>query len=81
MLFRSNGIDAEERAAVFRLAWDFVGSALGSRNELYERNYLSSARTNRINAHKLYSAEQRKIGDQLVANILEDARARSAARR
>jgi len=77
----ANGIDAEERAAVFRLAWDFVGSALGSRNELYERNYLSSARTNRINAHKLYSAEQRKIGDQLVANILEDARARSAARR
>jgi aromatic ring hydroxylase len=75
------GIGAEERAAVFRMAWDFVGSALGSRNELYERNYLSSARTNRINAHRLYSAEQRKIGDQLVANILEDARARAAGRR
>ena len=44
-------IDAERRAALFRLAWDFVGSGLGGRNVLYERFYLTSASRNRINAH------------------------------
>jgi 4-hydroxyphenylacetate 3-monooxygenase len=34
---------AEERARIFRLAWDFVGSALGSRGEQYERFYLASS--------------------------------------
>jgi aromatic ring hydroxylase len=44
-LHGANDIDAETRAAVYRLAWDFVGSNLGSRNDLYERNYLSHRRT------------------------------------
>ncbi len=34
---------AERRAAIFRLAWDFTGSALASRNEQYERFYLASS--------------------------------------
>ncbi|MCC3268755.1 aromatic ring hydroxylase [Arthrobacter gengyunqii] len=38
----ANGIPAQERARIFRTAWDFAGSALGSRNELYERFYLGS---------------------------------------
>ena len=38
----ANGITAEERARIFRMAWDFAGSALGSRSELYERFYLAS---------------------------------------
>ena len=42
-LHGANDVDAEERAALFRLAWDFVGSALGGRNELYERYYLASS--------------------------------------
>lgn len=33
--------DAERRIRLFRLAWDFVGSDLGGRGELYERFYLS----------------------------------------
>ena len=33
---------AEERARLFRTAWDFAGSALGGRVELYERFYLGS---------------------------------------
>ena len=37
---------AEERARIFRLAWDFVGSALASRNEQYERFYLASGARN-----------------------------------
>src|SRR4029077_20027349 len=37
------GMAAQERAKLFRTAWDFVGTALGSRNELYERFYLASS--------------------------------------
>jgi aromatic ring hydroxylase len=50
-LHGANGVDAESRAALFRLAWDFVGSGLGARNLLYERFYLTSASRNRIMAH------------------------------
>jgi aromatic ring hydroxylase len=50
-LHGANGVDAESRAALFRLAWDFVGSGLGGRNLLYERFYLTSASRNRVNAH------------------------------
>jgi 4-hydroxyphenylacetate 3-monooxygenase oxygenase component len=45
------GIDAEQRARIFRLAWDYAGSALASRNEQYERFYLGSAGRNQGNAH------------------------------
>ena len=37
--------------ALFRLAWDFVGSGLGGRNVLYERFYLTSAARNRMLSH------------------------------
>ncbi|HKW95489.1 MAG TPA: 4-hydroxyphenylacetate 3-hydroxylase N-terminal domain-containing protein [Methylomirabilota bacterium] len=47
----AKGVDAEERAALFRLAWDFVGSTLAGRNVLYERFYLTSAARNRITHH------------------------------
>jgi 4-hydroxyphenylacetate 3-monooxygenase oxygenase component len=36
-------VTAEQRARLFRLAWDFSASALGSRNEQYERFYLGSS--------------------------------------
>jgi 4-hydroxyphenylacetate 3-monooxygenase len=39
-------VEAEERARLFRLAWDFTGSALASRNEQYERFYLGSGGRN-----------------------------------
>lgn len=39
-------VTAEERARVFRLGWDFAASALGSRNEQYERFYLTSGARN-----------------------------------
>jgi len=51
LLHGADGIDAEARAALFRLAWDFVGSGLAGRNLLYERFYLTSATRNRITAH------------------------------
>jgi len=46
-------ISAEERGRIFRLAWDFVGSALASRNEQYERFYLASGAHNQLFAHVL----------------------------
>jgi 4-hydroxyphenylacetate 3-monooxygenase len=67
---------AEERSAVYRMAWDFIGSALGGRNELYERNYLGSTKTNRLALQLRYSTEQKARGRQLVDQALAAARAR-----
>ncbi len=41
--FQSRNASAERRIRAFRLAWDFVGSALGGRGELYERFYLQDS--------------------------------------
>ena len=43
--------DASERSRLFRTAWDFAGSALGARTELYERYYLASAARTYALAH------------------------------
>jgi len=67
-LHGANGVDAEARAGLFRIAWDFVGSGLGGRNLLYERFYLTSASRNRINAHSTNSDRSR--ANALVDSIL-----------
>jgi aromatic ring hydroxylase len=72
-LHGANGVDAERRAALFRLAWDFVGSGLGARMNLYERNYLASARTNRTIAHM---AADRSVPYALVETVLDAGRSR-----
>ena len=41
--FQAAGADAVRRIRLFRLAWDFLGSELGGRGELYERFYLSDS--------------------------------------
>jgi aromatic ring hydroxylase len=41
--FQARGAGAERRIRTFRLAWDFVGSALAGRGELYERFYLQDS--------------------------------------
>jgi aromatic ring hydroxylase len=43
LYFQSAGADAKRRIKLFRLAWDFLGSELGGRGELYERFYLSDS--------------------------------------
>ena len=75
-LHGANGVDAEQRAALFRLAWDFVGSTLAGRNVLYERFYLTSAARNRINHHLRYTDRGRAYS--LVDEVL--AAGRAAAR-
>ncbi|MHB1834323.1 MAG: 4-hydroxyphenylacetate 3-hydroxylase family protein [Solirubrobacteraceae bacterium] len=41
--FQAAGAEAPRRIRLFRLAWDFLGSELGGRGELYERFYLSDS--------------------------------------
>ena len=47
----ANGVTARERSQVFRTAWDFVGTALGGRVELYEKFYLASQSRNYTRDH------------------------------
>jgi aromatic ring hydroxylase len=72
----ANGISAEDRTTLYRIAWDFTGSVVGSRGELYERNYLQSARSNRMVSQRLHSAAARRRGDELIQKLLDDARRR-----
>ncbi len=60
-------VSAEERVRVFRLAWDFVGSALASRNEQYERFYLASGPRNR-QIHEMFFDQSRanRLVDQFL---------------
>ncbi|MDQ3670230.1 MAG: 4-hydroxyphenylacetate 3-hydroxylase [Actinomycetota bacterium] len=41
--FQGRNAGAERKIRAFRLAWDFVGSSLAGRGELYERFYLSDS--------------------------------------
>ena len=43
--YQARSAGARERIRLFRLAWDLIGSDLGSRGELYERFYLSRTAT------------------------------------
>jgi 4-hydroxyphenylacetate 3-monooxygenase oxygenase component len=61
---------AEDRARVFRLGWDFAASALGSRNEQYERFYLTSGARNRQTVHL---RAPRQDADRLVDRFLREA--------
>jgi aromatic ring hydroxylase len=69
MLAGSGGVSAEERARIFRLAWDFAGSALASRNEQYERFYLGSGARNLMHAHQ---RGDRARADRLVDRFLHE---------
>ena len=49
-LYGSNGVGSERRTRLFRLAWDYCGTALASRVEQYERFYLTSGARNQLRA-------------------------------
>src|SRR5665213_1470132 len=69
----ARNLGAEARARIFRLAWDFSGSALAARNEHYERFYLGSGPRNQQQAHiaALFSRER---ADRLVNRFLNESR-------
>ena len=65
----AGGMGAEERARIFRLAWDFSGTALAGRNEQYERFYLGSAGRNLLHAQQ---RADRSRADRLVDRFLRE---------
>ena len=69
LYFQAGGADAERRIRLFRLAWDFVGSELGGRGELYERFYLSDAW--RMTA-LAYTIADKSLPESLVEQFLTD---------
>jgi 4-hydroxyphenylacetate 3-monooxygenase oxygenase component len=69
MYFQAAGADAERRIRLFRLAWDYVGSDLGGRGELYERFYLSDSFRMTALAYKLADKER---AVELVEQFLQD---------
>ncbi len=75
MLGGADGVPADERAAVFRLAWDFVGSSLAGRGFLYERFYLTSATRNKQMMQRFFD-RSRPLA--LLDDMLSRAKAGSA---
>lgn len=67
--YQSAGADAIRRIRLFRLAWDYVGSDLGGRGELYERFYLSDSY--RMTA-LAYTIADKSFSESLVEQFLED---------
>ncbi|MCA0302978.1 MAG: 4-hydroxyphenylacetate 3-hydroxylase family protein [Proteobacteria bacterium] len=65
----AKGMPAEERIRIFRLAWDFAGGALASRNEQYERFYLASSPRN-LARHLAFTDRAR--ADRLVDRFLKE---------
>jgi 4-hydroxyphenylacetate 3-monooxygenase oxygenase component len=68
MLAGADGVPADERAALFRLAWDFVGSSLAGRGFLYERFYLTSAARNKQMMHRFFDrSRSRALLDDMLS--------------
>ena len=67
----ANQTDAERRIRLFRLAWDYAGTALASRVELYERFYLTSGARNQQRAHQKAANRDRAMA--LVDRFLNEA--------
>lgn len=67
--YQAANADAERRIRLFRLAWDFLGSELGGRGELYERFYLSDSWRMTILA---YQVADKTFGTSLVEQFLRD---------
>jgi aromatic ring hydroxylase len=72
MLSGADNTPSDERAAVFRLAWDFIGSGLAGRGFLYERFYLTSATRNRQMFHR--KGFDRSRANELVDSMLDTGR-------
>ncbi|MEU2778171.1 4-hydroxyphenylacetate 3-hydroxylase N-terminal domain-containing protein [Streptomyces sp. NPDC007162] len=75
----AEGKNAVDRVALYRLAWDFVGSFLAGRHDLYERFYIGSARQGKkvlwMNAQGQFAKGYAAIGDG------QKARRRAPSRR
>ncbi|MET3726717.1 4-hydroxyphenylacetate 3-monooxygenase [Fictibacillus halophilus] len=62
--YRGKDVDAVEKTKLFKLAWDLIGSSLGSRHELYERFYAGDPIRNKAAQYMGYDkAALRKMID------------------
>jgi 4-hydroxyphenylacetate 3-monooxygenase len=52
--FQSASVDARERVALMRLAWDFIGSEFGSRHQQYEKFYGGASFIVKMNVFRNY---------------------------
>jgi 4-hydroxyphenylacetate 3-monooxygenase len=50
--------EARERIRLFRLAWDLVGEAIGSRQELYERFFSGDPVRNLAARYRMYDLSE-----------------------
>jgi 4-hydroxyphenylacetate 3-monooxygenase len=66
--YQAAGADAIRRIRLFRLAWDFIGSDLGGRGELYERFYLSDSWRMTALAYKI---ADKTFAESLVEQFLD----------
>lgn len=66
----AGAIGARRRAQVFRAAWDFCGSALGGRVELYEKFYLAGQPRNFTRDH-IQASQEAGFGERLDAFLAE----------
>lgn len=72
--YQARNAPAEEKIRLFRLAWDFIGSDLGSRGELYERFYLLDAFRMTAQAYLLADKEQdTKLVDSFLQEMTLDS--------
>ena len=69
---------ARERIRLFRLAWDLIGSDLGSRGELYERFYLQD--TYRMTALAYMLADKTRARRWSIASSRTSSDARDGRR-
>jgi 4-hydroxyphenylacetate 3-monooxygenase len=60
---------SEERARIFRLGWDFIGTEMAGRNEQYERFYLGSGARNLQAVSRI---AETKESDRLVDRFLDE---------
>lgn len=67
--YQARNADAEKRIRLFRLGWDFIGSDLAGRGDLYERFYLSdSFRMTALN----YKVADKTHPEMLVKQFLQE---------
>jgi aromatic ring hydroxylase len=67
--YQAVGAEAERRIRLFRLAWDYLGSDLGGRGQLYERFYLSDSWRMTALAYKI---ADKSFAESLVEQFLRE---------
>lgn len=67
--FKGANISADKKTKLFKLAWDIIGSPLGSRHELYERFYAGDPIRNMANQYINYDKSKLK---SMVNKFLND---------